>query len=192
MLATRNETLEGKVCLVSGSGNVAQYTIEKLMELGAKAVTISDSDGYIYDEEGFDRDKLQFLFELKNVRRGRVREFADRFKTAVFTPRDPSLDHNPLWTHRADCAFPSATENEINQRDAMHLVEGGVISVAEGANMPCEPQAVNVLLDAGVLYAPGKAANAGGVATSVLEMAQNSSRMSWPREKVDRELLRIL
>jgi glutamate dehydrogenase (NADP+) len=192
MLATRNETLEGKVCLVSGSGNVAQYTIEKLIDLGAKAVTISDSDGYIYDEAGFDREKLAFLFDLKNDRRGRVREFADRFRTAVFTPIDRSLDYNPLWSHRADCAFPSATQNEINEQDAMHLVSGGVAAVAEGANMPCMPAAVNVLLDGGVLYAPGKAANAGGVATSGLEMAQNSSRMSWPREKVDRELHRIM
>jgi glutamate dehydrogenase (NADP+) len=192
MLATRNETLEGKICLVSGSGNVAQYTIEKLIELGARAVTISDSDGYIYDEEGFNREKLDFLFDLKNVRRGRVREFADRFKSAVFTAVDRSTDHNPLWMHRAQCAFPSATENEINQRDAMHLVDGGVVAVAEGANMPCDPQAVSVLLDAGVLYAPGKAANAGGVATSGLEMAQNSARMSWQREKVDRELHRIM
>ena len=192
MLATRKQTLEGKVCLVSGSGNVAQYTIEKLIDLGAKAVTISDSDGYIYDEEGFDREKLDFLLDLKNVRRGRVREFAERFRGAVFTAVDRSLDHNPLWAHRADCAFPSATENEINQRDAANLVSGGVIAVAEGANMPCDPQAVNVLLDAGVLYAPGKAANAGGVATSGLEMAQNSSRMQWPREQVDRELHAIM
>ena len=192
MLATRNETLEGKVCLVSGSGNVAQYTIEKLIALGAKAVTVSDSDGYVYDEEGFDREKLDFLFELKNVRRGRVREFADHFRSAVFTPADRSLDHNPLWAHRADCAFPSATENEVNERDASNLVKGGVVALAEGANMPCDPQAVNVLLDARVLYAPGKAANAGGVATSGLEMAQNSTRMPWPREQVDRELQRIM
>jgi glutamate dehydrogenase (NADP+) len=192
MLATRNQTFEGKVCLVSGSGNVAQYTIEKLIELGAKAVTISDSDGYIYDEEGFDREKLAFLFELKNVRRGRVREFADRFRSAVFTPIDRSVDHNPLWTHRADCAFPSATQNEILEQDARHLVAGGVVAVAEGANMPCHSAAVRVLQEGGVMYAPGKAANAGGVATSGLEMAQNSSRRSWPREKVDRELHQIM
>jgi glutamate dehydrogenase (NADP+) len=192
MLATRNQTLEGRVCLVSGSGNVAQYTIEKLIDLRAKAVTISDSDGYIFDEAGFDREKLDFLLELKNVRRGRVREFAERFRSAVFTPVDRSLDHNPLWTHGADCAFPSATENEINEQDARHLVKGGVVAVAEGANMPCDPAAVSVLLDARVLYAPGKAANAGGVATSGLEMAQNSARRSWPREKVDRELQQIM
>jgi glutamate dehydrogenase (NADP+) len=192
MLATRNETLEGKVCLVSGSGNVAQYTIEKLIELGAKAVTISDSDGYIYDEAGFTREKLDFLLELKNVRRGRVREFTDRFKGVVFTPTDRTLDHNPLWSHRADCAFPSATQNEILEKDALHMVSSGVMAVAEGANMPCTADAVRVLIDGGVLYAPGKAANAGGVATSGLEMAQNSARLSWPREKVDRELRRIM
>ena len=192
MLATKNQTLEGKVCLVSGSGNVAQYTIEKLLELGAKAVTASDSDGYIYDEAGIDREKLAFLMELKNVRRGRIREYAERFKGATFTKANPEADSNPLWMHRADCAFPSATQNEINDRDAAHLAAGGVIGVAEGANMPCTIEAARILIDAGVLYAPGKAANAGGVATSGLEMAQNSSRMSWPREQVDRELHRIM
>jgi glutamate dehydrogenase (NADP+) len=192
MLATRNETLEGKVCLVSGSGNVAQYTIEKLIELGAKAVTISDSDGHIYDEAGFDREKLDFLLELKNVRRGRVREFADRFRGVVFTPTDSALNHNPLWAHPADCAFPSATQNEILENDAVNMVRNKVVAVAEGANMPCHPDAVRILLDGGVLYAPGKAANAGGVATSGLEMAQNSARRSWPREKVDRELQSIM
>ena len=192
MLATRHETLEGKTCLVSGSGNVAQYTIEKLIELGARAVTVSDSDGYIYDEAGFDREKLDFLMELKNVRRGRVREYADRFKKAVYTALDARESFNPLWAHRADCAFPSATENEINERDAMNLVANGVQVVAEGANMPCTPDAVQVLIDAGVLYAPGKAANAGGVATSGLEMAQNCSRLSWSREEVDRRLQGIM
>ncbi|MEX1127052.1 MAG: NADP-specific glutamate dehydrogenase [Vicinamibacterales bacterium] len=192
MLATRNETLEGKVCLVSGSGNVAQYTIEKLIELGAKAVTISDSDGYIYDEAGFDREKLNFLLDLKNVQRGRVREFADRFRGVVFTPADRSLDHHPLWAHRADCAFPSATQNEILEKDAVNMVRNGVIAVAEGANMPCTAEAARILIDGGVLFAPGKAANAGGVATSGLEMAQNSARLSWPREQVDRELRNIM
>jgi glutamate dehydrogenase (NADP+) len=192
MLATRNETLEGKTCLVSGSGNVAQYTIEKLLELGAKAVTVSDSDGYIYDEAGFDREKLAFLMELKNVRRGRVREYAERFKGVVYTKTDPALDYNPLWMHRAHCAFPSATQNEINEKDAANLASNGVVAVAEGANMPCTIEAAKLLIDARVLYAPGKAANAGGVATSGLEMAQNSARMSWPREQVDRELHRIM
>ena len=192
MLGTRNETLEGKTCLVSGSGNVAQYTIEKLIEMGAKAVTASDSDGYVYDEAGIDREKLAFIMDLKNVRRGRIREYADRFKGVVYTKVDPSADFNPLWTHRADCAFPSATQNEINDRDAANLSSNGVIGVAEGANMPCTIDAAKLLIDAGVLYAPGKAANAGGVATSGLEMAQNSARMSWPREQVDRELHRIM
>ena len=192
MLATRNETFEGKVCLVSGSGNVAQYTIEKLIELGAKAVTVSDSDGYVYDEAGFDREKLAFLMELKNVRRGRVSEYADRFNGATYTAVDRSSDSNPLWMHRAHCAFPSATQNEINEKDAVHLVGNGVTAVAEGANMPCTIAAARVLIDGGVLYAPGKAANAGGVATSGLEMAQNSSRMAWPRERVDAELQRIM
>ena len=192
MLATRNETLEGKSCLVSGSGNVAQYTIEKLIDLGAKAVTVSDSDGYIYDEEGIDRDKLAYLMELKNVRRGRVKEYADRYKKAVYTPVDSASRTNPLWMHRADCAFPSACENEINEQDASHLASNGVKAVAEGANMPCTLAAAKVLIDAGVLYAPGKAANAGGVATSGLEMQQNSRRTSWPRERVDSELHRIM
>jgi glutamate dehydrogenase (NADP+) len=192
MLATRSETLEGKTCLVSGSGNVAQYTIEKLIDLGARAVTVSDSDGYVYDEAGIDRAKLEFLMELKNVRRGRVREYADHFKGAVYTAVDRESDVNPLWMHRADCAFPSATENEINEKDASHLVAGGVKAVAEGANMPCTIAAAKVLIDAGVLYAPGKAANAGGVATSGLEMAQNSRRASWPRERVDAELHKIM
>ena len=193
MLATRNDTLEGKTCLVSGSGNVAQYTIEKLIDLGARAVTISDSDGYIYDEKGFDRPKLEFLMELKNVRRGRVSEYADRFKGAVYTPFERRRQGvNPLWMHRAGCAFPSATENEITEQDAMHLVSNGVTVVAEGANMPCTPDAVEVLVNAGVLYAPGKAANAGGVATSGLEMAQNSARLTWSREKVDRRLRGIM
>ena len=192
MLATRNETLEGKTCLVSGSGNVAQYTIEKLIELGAKAITVSDSSGYVLDEEGVDREKLAFLMDLKNVRRGRVKEYADRFPGAVYTPTDPDAESNPLWMHRAHCAFPSATQNEVNAKDATHLVAGGVRAVAEGANMPCTIEAAKILIDAGVLYAPGKAANAGGVATSGLEMAQNSARMSWPREQVDRELHRIM
>jgi glutamate dehydrogenase (NADP+) len=192
MLATRNETLEGKTCLVSGSGNVAQYTIEKLIDLGARAVTASDSDGYVYDEAGFDREKLAFLMELKNVRRGRIREYAERFRGVVYLDVDPTLDYNPLWTHPADCAFPSATQNEIREEDAANLITNDVAAVAEGANMPCTIAAARLLIDAGVLYAPGKAANAGGVATSGLEMAQNSARMTWPREKVDRELHGIM
>ncbi len=193
MMATRNQTLENKICLVSGSGNVAQYTIEQLIDLGAKAVTISDSDGYIYDEAGIDRKKLGFIMELKNVRRGRVREYADRFPGSVYTPF-PAVTGvaNPLWAHRADCAFPSATQNEICEADAINLVRNGIQAVAEGANMPCTPGAVRVLVDAHVLYAPGKAANAGGVATSGLEMCQNSARLTWSRDEVDRRLHEIM
>ncbi|HJW14341.1 MAG TPA: NADP-specific glutamate dehydrogenase [Thermoanaerobaculia bacterium] len=192
MLATRNETLEGKVCLVSGSGNVAQYTVEKLLQLGAKPVTLSDSDGYIYDEAGITADKLKFLMDLKNVRRGRIREYADKFKDAVYTVIDPMLDSNPLWDHRAQCAFPSATQNEISGKDAANLLKNGVYVVSEGANMPTTLAGVRQFLDARILYGPGKAANAGGVATSGLEMSQNSMRLSWTREEVDDRLRKIM
>jgi glutamate dehydrogenase (NADP+) len=192
MLSTRGETLEGKTCLVSGSGNVSQYTIEKLLQLGAKPVTLSDSSGYIYDEAGIDAEKLAFLMELKNVRRGRIREFADKFKGVVYTPVDQALDYNPLWTHKAQCAFPSATQNEINAKDAEHLLAAGVYVVSEGANMPTALDGVEQFLAAKILYAPGKAANAGGVATSGLEMSQNSMRLSWTREEVDDRLHKIM
>jgi glutamate dehydrogenase (NADP+) len=192
MLGVRRETLQGKTCLVSGSGNVAQYTVEKLIHFGAKAVTLSDSDGYIFDEAGIDSEKLDFVFNLKNARRGRIKEYADRFKGVVYTPFDPRLDHNPLWTHPAQCAFPSATQNEINAQDAAHLLRNGVYVVSEGANMPTSLDGVRQFLDAGILYAPGKAANAGGVATSGLEMAQNSQRVCWTREEVDQKLHQIM
>jgi glutamate dehydrogenase (NADP+) len=192
MLATRGETLEGKTCLVSGSGNVAQYTIEKILDLGGKPVTCSDSNGYIYDEAGIDREKLAFLMELKNVKRGRVSEYADKFKSAVYTPVDATLGHNPLWTHKAECAFPSATQNEVNAVDAKHLLDNGVYVVSEGANMPTVPEGVEMFVDKGILYGPGKAANAGGVATSGLEMSQNSLRLSWTREEVDARLHGIM
>ncbi|MGB9696776.1 MAG: NADP-specific glutamate dehydrogenase [Ignavibacteria bacterium] len=192
MLKTRNLSYEGKVCLVSGSGNVAQYTIEKLLEFGAKVVTCSDSNGYIYDEEGFNKEKLEFLKELKNVKRGRVKEYAEKYKSAVYTPVDPSLDYNPLWNHKADCAFPSATQNEINGKDAANLLKNGVMLVSEGANMPTTIDGVNQFIDAKILYGPGKAANAGGVAVSGLEMAQNSARLSWSREEVDKKLQEIM
>ena len=192
MLGTRNETLEGKICLVSGSGNVAQYTVEKLLQLGAKPVTLSDSDGFIYDEAGITADKLKFAMDLKNLRRGRIREYADKFRTAVYTPIDPMLDHNPLWDHKAQCAFPSATQNEINAKDAANLLENGVSVVSEGANMPTTLAGVRLFLDAKILYGPGKAANAGGVATSGLEMSQNSMRLSWTREEVDDRLRKIM
>ncbi len=192
MLATRGETFEGKTCLVSGSGNVAQYTTEKLLQLGAKVVTLSDSSGYIYDEEGIDREKLDFVMELKNVRRGRIREYAEKYPHAIYTPADPTLDHNPLWNHTADAAFPSATQNEINGKDARHLLDNGVYLVCEGANMPTTPEGVELFIDKGILYAPGKAANAGGVAVSGLEMAQNSMRFNWTRDEVDKRLHTIM
>jgi glutamate dehydrogenase (NADP+) len=192
MLATRNQTLEGKNCLVSGSGNVAQYTMEKLLDLGAKPVTFSDSSGYIYDEAGVDREKLAFLMELKNERRGRVEEYVEQYPSAVHTSADSGADFNPLWNHPADCAFPSATQNEINARDAQNLTDGGVTVVSEGANMPTTPDGVQVFLDRKILFGPGKAANAGGVATSGLEMAQNSMRLAWPREEVDARLQQIM
>ncbi|MBL7211007.1 MAG: NADP-specific glutamate dehydrogenase [Desulfobacteraceae bacterium] len=192
MLATRDDNLEGKTCLVSGSGNVAQYTVEKIIELGGKATTLSDSSGYIYDEEGIDKDKLAFVKRLKNVRRGRIREYVDKYSETVYTEVDSTLDYNPLWNHKADCAFPSATQNEINEKDARNLVKNGVYLVSEGANMPSTPEAINIFLDNKLLYAPGKAANAGGVAVSGLEMAQNSMRLSWPREEVDSRLRTIM
>jgi glutamate dehydrogenase (NADP+) len=192
MLKTRGETLEGKTCLVSGSGNVAQYTVEKLLQLGARPVTLSDSSGYIYDEEGIDREKLAFLMDLKNIRRGRIREYADRFKTAQYFAFDTALDSNPLWKHKAQCAFPSATQNEINGKDAENLLAGGVYVVSEGANMPTSIEGVERFVAARILYGPGKAANAGGVATSGLEMAQNSMRLSWTREEVDDRLHKIM
>jgi glutamate dehydrogenase (NADP+) len=192
MLATRNDNLEGKVCLVSGSGNVAQYTAEKIIELGGKVVTMSDSSGYIYDEEGIDRGKLDFVMRLKNTRRGRIQEYIDKYSEASYTEADGTLDYNPLWDHKADCAFPSATQNEINGKDAANLVKNGVKLVCEGANMPSTPEAIDVFLDNKLLYAPGKASNAGGVAVSGLEMAQNSMRLSWPREEVDDRLKIIM
>jgi len=192
MLKTRKEDLKGKVALVSGSGNVSQYTVEKLITLGAKPVTLSDSSGYIYDEEGITREKLAFVMDLKNNRRGRISEYADKFKGAVFTPIDKKLDYNPLWNHQAECAFPSATQNEINGKDAANLLKNGCYVVSEGANMPSTIDAVNQFLDAKILFGPGKAANAGGVATSGLEMAQNSMRIKWTREEVDARLFNIM
>jgi len=192
MLKTRNETLQGKTCLVSGSGNVAQYTVEKVLDLGGKPVTLSDSGGYIYDEAGIDHEKLAFVMDLKNVRRGRIKDYAEKYSGAVYTPGDSSLDYNPLWNHKADCAFPSATQNEINGKDAQNLINNGVYVVSEGANMPSSPEAVEIYLDNKILFGPGKAANAGGVATSGLEMSQNSLRLSWTREEVDGRLRGIM
>jgi glutamate dehydrogenase (NADP+) len=188
MLATRNQSVAGKVCLVSGAGNVAQHTAEKLIEMGAKVVSLSDSSGYIYDEEGIDRGKLEFVKRLKNIRRARIEEYVDKYSQATYVERQSGLDHNPLWKMKADCAFPCATENEIGRKDAEHLTANGVALIAEGATMPSTPEAVKVFLDKGVMYAPGKAANAGGVAVSGLEMAQNSMRLNWSREEVDNRL----
>jgi glutamate dehydrogenase (NADP+) len=192
MLKTRSETLDGKTCLVSGSGNVAQYTVEKLIDLGAKPVTLSDSDGFIYDKAGIDREKLAYVFELKNVRRGRIREYARQFPGVVYVETPPRADANPLWAVPAQCAFPSATQNEINGRDAHALLGSGVYVVSEGANMPTSLEGAKAFVEAGILYAPGKASNAGGVATSGLEMAQNAMRLTWSREEVDQRLRRIM
>jgi glutamate dehydrogenase (NADP+) len=192
MLATRNDSLEGKTCLVSGSGNVAQYTMEKLLNLGAKPVTFSDSTGYVYDEEGVDREKLDHIMQIKNIRRGRVKEYVDKYTDAVYTPLDPAAESNPLWNHKADCAFPSATQNEINAVDAQNLVNNGISVVSEGANMPTVPEGVDIFIANKLLYGPGKAANAGGVSVSGLEMTQNSMRLSWIREEVDDRLKIIM
>jgi len=192
MLKSQKQSLAGKTCLVSGSGNVSQYTVEKLLDLGAKPITLSDSDGMIHDPDGIDREKLAWVIELKGVRRGRVKEYAEKWKGAKYTATDPRLGMNPLWDVKADCAFPSATQNEINAKDASNLVKNGVSLVAEGANMPSTLEAIQIYLDAGILYGPAKAANAGGVATSGLEMSQNSMRLSWPRQEVDDRLHKIM
>jgi glutamate dehydrogenase (NADP+) len=192
MLSTRNDSLKGKRCLISGSGNVAQYTVEKVIQMGGRALTLSDSSGYIYDEKGIDSGKLEFVMGLKNMRRGRLKEYADKYPGVVYTPVDPALDFNPLWDHKAECAFPSATQNEINARDARNLVKNGVFVVSEGANMPTTLEGTAVFIEAKVLFGPGKAANAGGVAVSGLEMAQNSMRYAWTREEVDTRLQLIM
>ena len=185
MLATRNIDIKGKTVLVSGSGNVAQYTIEKLIELGAKPVTCSDSDGYIYDPDGIDRAKLDYIMELKNVERGRIREYAEKYGVKYVEGAKP-------WFEKADIATPCATQNEINEEAARALVDNGVIAVTEGANMPTTPEAIKVFQDARILYCPGKASNAGGVAVSGLEMTQNSERLRWSREEVDNKLRDIM
>jgi glutamate dehydrogenase (NADP+) len=192
MLATRGDSMKDKTCLVSGSGNVAQFTVQKINHLGGKAVTLSDSSGYIYDEAGITTEKLAYVMELKNVKRGRISEYADKFKGVTYTPADPKAEFNPLWNHKAHCAFPSATQNEVNGKDAANLIKNGVFVVSEGANMPSTPDAMKAYVDAKILYGPAKAANAGGVATSGLEMSQNSLRLSWTREEVDQRLQGIM
>ncbi len=192
MLATRNETFEGKTCLVSGSGNVAQHTAEKIIELGGKVLTLSDSSGYIYDPDGIDNKKLEFVKRLKNIKRGRIREYVDKYSETIYTEADTSLEYNSLWNQRADCAFPCAVENEISESDAYNLLNNGIKLVCEGADMPSSPEAVKIFLDKKLLYAPGKAANAGGVAVSGLEMAQNRMLLNWSAEEVDRRLKTIM
>ena len=185
MLATKNIDIKGKTVLVSGSGNVAQYTMEKLIQLGAKPVTCSDSNGYIYDPDGIDAEKLAYIMELKNVERGRIKEYAEKYGVKYVEGAKP-------WFEKADIALPSATQNEINEEAAKALVANGVIAVSEGANMPSTPEAIKVFQDAKILYSPGKAANAGGVAVSGLEMSQNSERLKWSREEVDAKLHDIM
>lgn len=187
MLQEKKDSIKGKTCLVSGSGNVAQYAIEKIIHLGGKAVTASDSNGFIYDAAGITQEKLEFLKDLKNNRRGRIKEYADTFKCEYQT-LDASQNQNPVWNIKADCAFPCATQNEVNEKDARNLIKNGVKLLAEGANMPTTIDAINILIDNGVMYAPGKASNAGGVATSGLEMTQNYMGSSWTSEEVDAKL----
>ncbi len=185
MLEARGDSLKGKTCVVSGSGNVAQYTVEKVNQLGGKCVTMSDSNGTIYDPKGITAEKLAFVMELKNEKRGRIKEYADKFKCDYYEGKRP-------WHIKCDVAFPSATQNEINEADAKELVKNGCIAVGEGANMPTTPEGVEVFQKAKICYGPGKAANAGGVATSGLEMSQNSLRLSWTREEVDKRLHDIM
>lgn len=186
MLAVKGDNFKGKVCTVSGSGNVAQYCVEKLIQLGAKPVTLSDSSGYIYDADGITQEKLEFVKELKNVKRGRIKEYAEKYPSAKY------VEGARPWSVKCDCAFPCATQNELNGDEAKTLIENGVKLVAEGANMPSTPDAVAAFQGAGVMFAPGKASNAGGVATSGLEMSQNSIRLSWSREEVDEKLKGIM
>ena len=192
MLAARQDTFEGKTCLVSGAGNVAQHVAEKIIELGGSVLTLSDSSGYIYDPEGIDSQKLAFVKRLKNLKRGRIQEYVDKYSETIYTEADTSLDYNPLWTHRADCAFPCAVENEIGEKDAYNLINNNIKMVCEGADMPASLEAVRIFQDKKLLYAPGKAANAGGVAVSGLEMAQNRMLLNWSAEEVDQRLKTIV
>ena len=186
MLKTRDETIEGKICTVSGSGNAAQFTVEKLIECGAKPITMSDSSGFIYDKNGITEEKLAWIQSVKNVRRGRIKEYVKKFKGAKY------VEGQRPWSIKCDCAFPCATQNEITGEDARKLVENGCYLVSEAANMPTVPAGVDLFLERKILFGPGKAANAGGVATSGLEMSQNSMRLPWPREEVDARLRHIM
>ena len=192
MLQNTGSSIKGKTCLVSGSGNVSQYAIEKIIHLGGRVVTASDSNGYIYDESGITQERLEFLKDLKNNKRGRIKEYSEKFKGVVYKDIDPKADSNSLWAIKADCAFPCATQNEVSAKDANQLVKNGAKLLAEGANMPTTPEGINVLIDNGVMYAPGKASNAGGVATSGLEMTQNYMGSNWTRDEVDNKLKAIM
>ena len=192
MLSTKGKSFDGAKVAISGSGNVAQFACEKVLDLGGKPVTMSDSSGYIFDSAGIDREKLSWIMDLKNNRRGRIKEFAEKFDGVEYTETKPEPNLNKLWGTEVEVALPCATQNEVNGEEAKMLVESGVMAVAEGANMPCTPEAVEVFQNTGVLFAPGKASNAGGVATSGLEMSQNSLRMSWSREEVDQKLEEIM
>jgi len=192
MLRTRGETMKGKRVVISGAGNVAQYAAQKVLQLGGTPITFSDSNGFIVDEEGINEEKLAFVMDLKNVQRGRIREYVKKYPKAHYQDTDPSQDHNPLWEVKCDVALPCATQNEINEIDASNLVRNGCICVAEGANMPTTPAGVDVFLESNVLFGPGKAANAGGVAVSGLEMTQNSMRLSWSADEVDKRLHTIM
>ena len=192
MLKTRGKSIKGLKAVVSGSGNVAQYATEKWTQLGGKVLTLSDSAGFIYDEEGIDAKKLAFVMDLKNNKRGRIKEYVNKYPKAVYKAVEPNMKNNPLWEVKCDVALPSATQNEVNAIDANNLVKNGCFCISEGANMPTTPEGVNVFLEAKTLYGPAKAANAGGVATSGLEMSQNSIRLSWSREEVDQKLHQIM
>jgi len=192
MLNAQSQSLKDKRCIVSGSGNVALHAVEELNHLGARPITLSDSGGFIHDPDGINVDKLAWIKELKLARRGRISEYADRFDGATFHQTDSKLDHNPIWAVAADCAFPCATQNELNEKDAKALIAGGCSLVCEGANMPCTREAAHAIIGAGVPFGPGKAANAGGVAVSALEMSQNSIRLAWTREEVEDRLKVIM
>jgi glutamate dehydrogenase (NADP+) len=192
MFAAHGKSLAGKSCIVSGSGNVAQHTAEKIIQLGGKVLAMSDSSGYILDEEGIDADKLAFIKRLKNLKRGRIREYVDKYSESTYVQADRGLDHNPFWQIKTDCAFPCAFENELNAKDARNLVSNGVQLVCEGADMPCAPEAVEIFQEGNVLYAPCTAANAGGVAISCLEMTQNRMLLAWNMKEVDERLHTIM
>ncbi len=192
MLKTRNLDFNGRTCLISGSGNVAQYTAEKLIGSGAKVVTLSDSSGYIFDEAGIDAEKLNHVKHLKNIRRGRIQDYVDKYPQAVYTATDETLDYHPIWQHRADYAFPCATQNEIREKDAYSLINQNIKLVCEGANMPCSPAAVDIFHDRRILFGPATAVNAGGVVVSGLEMTQNNMRLAWTGQEVDTRLKTIM